>query len=47
MLPGSDVIFSHFVAFPPQAPKSRPQRGRRVQYNLISDDSDDSDFMMD
>ena len=28
-----------------QAGVSRPQRGQRVQYNIISDDSDDSDFM--
>lgn len=28
-----------------QATKSRPQRGKRVQYHFLSDDSDDSDFM--
>ena len=29
-----------------QPTRSRPQRGQRVQYHLISDDSDDSDFMV-
>lgn len=37
------IMLSYFSMM--QTVKSRPQRGKRVQYNLISDDSDDSDFM--
>jgi hypothetical protein len=42
---GSDIDEPPTKMAATETGRSRPKRGQRVQYNLISDDSDDSDFM--